>query len=213
MPSDRQLDRSAEPDRNFALQCFKLIMGIGPKFNKLPVTASYLTPQKALEIAALAQFSLKKKKESFQISQVQILLKFTPASRFHRFCFRILYLCVLYRDAQDMQMLRSLGQGEWLNLSKASQIKAGKIGNRERIESVLAQIWGPVLAEQLPSGLTLEKTQCRWLWPADSTDVQQLSAWLILTSCSHGYKRQICWHFYFQPPGCDKRSLQIAHVS
>lgn len=65
MPSDRQLDRSAEPDRNFALQCFKLIMGIGPKFNKLPVTASYLTPQKALEIAALAQFSLKKKKRKF----------------------------------------------------------------------------------------------------------------------------------------------------
>lgn len=130
MPSDRQLDHSTEPDRNFALQFFKLIMGIGPKFNKLPVTARYLTLQKALEIATLAQLSLKKKK-SFQNSQVRILLKFTPASRFHRFCLRILYLYIPYRDTQDTQTLGSLGQGEWPNLSKPSQIKVGKIGNRE----------------------------------------------------------------------------------
>lgn len=68
-------------------------MGIGPKFNKLPVTARYLAPQKALEITALAQLSLKKRKKN-QNSQVQILLKLTPTLRFPGFCFGILYLNV-----------------------------------------------------------------------------------------------------------------------
>lgn len=63
MLSDGQLGCSSEPDGNFASQFFKQIVGIGPKFNKLPVTARYLAPQKALEITALAQLSLKKRKK------------------------------------------------------------------------------------------------------------------------------------------------------
>lgn len=99
MLSDGQLGCSTEPDGNFASQFFKQIVGIGPKFNKLPVTARYLAPQKALEITALAQLSLKKKKKKNQNSQVQILLKLTPALRFPGFCFGILYLWV--SEAQD----------------------------------------------------------------------------------------------------------------
>lgn len=44
-------------------------MGIGPKFNKLPVTARYLAPQKALEITALAQLSLKKRKKKIRTAK------------------------------------------------------------------------------------------------------------------------------------------------
>lgn len=90
--------------------------------------------------------------------------------------------------------------------------------NRSGAKKWIWERFGPALAPNRGQssshlGLALRQARDRRRWPADSTDVPQLSVWLILTSCSHGYKRQICWHFYFQPPGLGKHSLQIAHMS
>lgn len=169
-----------------------------------PMTARYLTPQRTLEITVLAQLSEKQK--SSQSSQVQILLKQMPASRFPRFCFGM--LCPPVSETQDTQVFMHFEGGSWLNLGK--DLWTG--GGGKALERTAA-----VISLVQPHRWALELSSCREgvmaLWKADSTDALQLSLWLILTSCLHGYKRQICWHFYFQPPGLDKHFLQIAHMS
>lgn len=112
---------------------------------------------------------------------------------------------LLTSETQDTQAFMHFKGGPWLNLGKVCELK-------ER-EKALGRSAAVVLLVQMGVGAQLLLGGINALWKADSTDVLQLSLWLILTSCLHSYKRQICWHFYFQPPGLDKHFLQIAHMS
>lgn len=164
-----------------------------------PMTAGYLTPQRTLEITILAQLSEKQK--SSQSSQVQILLKQMPAPRFPRFCFGM--LCLPVSETQDTQVFMHFKGGSWLNLGKVCELEEGE----EALGGTAAVVVQMGAGAQLPAGGIDGSVQG---WQHRCTAAQPGTN---LTSCLHGYKRQICWHFYFQPPGLDKHFLQIAHMS